>query len=397
MIQRIAVKIKPKIEQYVRKGHPWVYSESIIKTNLKSETGDLAIIFSHKTNKVIGMGLFDLDSPIRIKMIYSGSENPAINPDFFRDKITIARNKRSELLNTNTNSYRLVFGENDGFPGLIADVYNTTLVVKLYSNIWVHYIDSIINTLTEISQTRTVIIRLSRRMQKQNSYNFYDGQCIMGQQTLEEVEFTEHGVRFSANVIKGHKTGYFLDHRQNRRFVGLLSKGKTVLDVFAYAGGFSVHALAGGAKEVTSVDISEQALSVAKRNVELNIHSGKHSTLSGDAFEVMNTLIRDRKQFDIVIIDPPSFAKQQSEVSRAKLKYKELVQLGIRLTGKAGVLVMASCSSRIKAQTFFDLVKDELRSQSRGYDIIRTTEHDIDHPITFHEAAYLKTIYCSLD
>jgi 23S rRNA (cytosine1962-C5)-methyltransferase len=391
--KRLAVKLNAKGEQFVVKGHPWVFSNSIVKINDDAKTGDLAIIFSKNKNKVVGLGLFDAESPIRIKIIHNAETKVEVNSDFFHHKIEVAFEKRSELLQTKTNSYRLIFGENDGFPGLIADVYDSVLVVKLYSEIWLPYLESILESLQQISNAETVVMRLSRNLQNSKNHKLTDGEVIYGTLNNEVVEFVEHGVKFSANVIKGHKTGYFLDHRENRRRVGELSKGKTVLDVFSYAGGFSVHALANGATQVTSLDISKQALDIARENGKLNEFSGIHKTISGDAFKEMKSLIEKGKTYDVVIIDPPSFAKQQSEIDLAKKKYAQLAELGEKLTSKNGLLVLASCSSRVLAQSFFDLNTQSLNSQSRLYETILKTKHDVDHPISFPEGAYLKCGY----
>ncbi|EDP69768.1 hypothetical protein FBALC1_09562 [Flavobacteriales bacterium ALC-1] len=391
--KRLAVKLNAKGEQSVVKGHPWVFSNSIIKINDDAKTSDLAIIFSKNKNKVVGLGLYDANSPIRIKIIHNAATRVEINAAFFHNKIEIALEKRSELLETNTNSYRLVFGENDGFPGLIADVYDSVLVVKLYSEIWLPYLDTILESLQEISNAKTLVIRLSRGLQNSSKHNLKDGEVIFGDLENEVVQFVEHGVKFSANVIKGHKTGYFLDHRANRKRVGELSKGKTVLDVFSYAGGFSVHALANEAIEVTSLDISKQALDIARENGKLNDYSGVHKTISGDAFKEMKALIEKGKTYDVVVIDPPSFAKQQSDIDLAKKKYGQLAQLGEKLTSKNGLLVLASCSSRVLAQSFFDLNARVLNSQSRLFETIIKTKHDSDHPVSFPEGAYLKCGY----
>ena len=389
-MKNIAVKLNFRGEQSVLHGHPWVFENQITKINQTAETGDVCIIFSKSKNKMIGIGLYDASSTIRIKLIYHGQDNTSIHTDFFYQKIQSAYSKRLPLLDTNTNSYRLIFGENDGFPGLIADVYAKVLVVKLYSEIWLPYIDSILQSLQHMSQTDTTVIRLSRQLQQSKSLKFTDGQVVSGVLENDVIEFWEHGVRFSANVIKGHKTGYFLDHRHNRKRVGALSKNKTVLDVFAYAGGFSIHALAGGAVEVTSVDISQKALDIAKQNALLNKYKGLHRTITGDAFEILKQLINKGKTFDIVVIDPPSFAKQQSQIKLAKKKYAELAHLGARLTNRGGVLVLASCSSRVSAQAFFDLNAQTLSSKGFSFNIIEKTTHDIDHPISFLEGAYLK-------
>ncbi|MFV9550829.1 class I SAM-dependent rRNA methyltransferase [Algibacter sp. PT7-4] len=391
--KRLAVKLNSKGEQFVVQGHPWVFSNNITKINNDAKSGDLAIVFSKNKNKVIGLGLYDANSPIRIKMLHSSHEKVEIGAAFFKNKIEEAYKKRQPLLKTNTNSYRLLFGENDGFPGLIADVYASILVVKIYSEIWLPYLETIMPSLQKKCEAETVVVRLSRSLETSKQHKLDNGEVVYGVLENEVVEFVEHGVNFSANVIKGHKTGYFLDHRANRKQVGEWSKGKTVLDVFSYAGGFSVHALANGAKEVTSLDISKQALEIAIENGKLNHYTGKHKIIAGDAFAELKQLIKNNITFDVVVIDPPSFAKQASEIELAKKKYAQLAELGEKLTAKKGLLVLASCSSRVLSQHFFDINKNILNDASRGYKIMLKTGHDIDHPIGFPEGAYLKCGY----
>ncbi len=391
--KNLAIKLNATGEQLVVKGHPWVFSNSIVKINDNAKTGDLAVIFSKNKNKVIGLGLYDANSPIRIKIIHNTEAKVKVNAIFFKNKIETAFKKRFALLKTNTNSYRLLFGENDGFPGLIADVYASVLVVKLYSEIWLPYIESILEHLQNTSQAETVVIRLSRNLEQSEAHGFKNGDVVFGSLKHEVVKFVEHDVNFSANVIKGHKTGYFLDHRANRKQVGKWSKNKTVLDVFSYAGGFSVHALYNGAKAVTSLDISKQALQIALENGKLNKYSGKHKIIAGDAFAELKKLIANNITFDVVVIDPPSFAKQTTEIELAKKKYAQLAELGKQLTSKKGLLVLASCSSRVRSQVFFDINTQALSITNRPYNLVLKTGHDIDHPITFPEGAYLKCGY----
>ncbi|WP_147676776.1 class I SAM-dependent rRNA methyltransferase [Algibacter pacificus] len=391
--KRLAVKLNAKGEQFVMQGHPWVFSNNITKINDNAKPGDLAIIFGKNKNRVIGLGLYDANSPIRIKMLHSSTEKAEINAAFFQKKIEKAYAKRKSLLKTNTNSYRLLFGENDGFPGLIADVYASVLVVKIYSEIWLPYIETIIPSLQETSKVKTVVIRLSRSLENSKKHKLENGDVVFGTLKNEVVQFVEHNVNFSANVIKGHKTGYFLDHRPNRKQIGEWSKDKTVLDVFSYAGGFSVHALYNGANEVTSLDISKQALEIALENGKLNKYKGKHKTIAGDAFEELKNLIKAKVTFDVVVIDPPSFAKQASEIELAKKKYAQLTELGEKLTAKNGLLMLASCSSRVLAQAFYDINSQVLAATKRNYKILLKTQHDTDHPIGFPEGAYLKSVY----
>ena len=396
-IDKIAIKLKPKAETLVKKGHPWVFESSIVKQNKEGNSGDLAVIFDQRKNQFLAVGFYDPNSPIRIKILQA-NQSATINADWFSTKVQEAYNKRIPLLQTDTNSYRLIYGENDNLPSLIADVYDHVLVVKLYASFWFFHLAAILPALIEVSKAKTTVLRLSRNVQKEkNEFGFTDGQILDGELEKEVIVFKEHGVNFSANVIHGHKTGYFLDHRANRKKVGELSKNKRVLDVFSYAGGFSVHALVGGAKEVTSLDISAPALEIAQSNAQLNSFSGKHKVIVGDAFEEMTLLAKANKRFDIVVIDPPSFAKSAAEVNKALASYRKLTQLGLRLVRKNGTLVLASCSSRVTADDFFELVEETLQINNTNYEILETTQHDIDHPISFPEGAYLKCMYIKIE
>lgn len=389
-VQNLAVKLTPKAENLLLKtAHPWIFSKSIERMNKEGKVGDIAILFRQKTNDVFGVGLYDPSSSIPIKMLHYYSAIQ-INQSFFAYKIQEAYSIRKPLLASDTNSYRLIFGENDNFPGLIADVYARTLVVKLYSAIWFPYLKSILIELIKATSCEVAVLRLSRNLQKANSSPFYEGQILYGELDNAEVIFKEHGIIFSTNVIKGHKTGYFLDHRANRKRVGELALSKNILDVFSYTGGFSVHALIGGAKEVTSVDISEKALTMARVNVSLNASAGKHITLAGDAFSILKRLIDEQKIYDMVIIDPPSFAKSKKEEEKANFNYQQLARLGSRLVSSGGILILASCSSRLSEKDFFRINERALASAGRTFNYIGKYNHDIDHPVSFKEGAYLK-------
>ncbi|RMF01060.1 MAG: class I SAM-dependent rRNA methyltransferase, partial [Bacteroidetes bacterium] len=283
--QRLALRVKPAAERKIRQGHPWVFDQAITKQNKDGQAGDVAIIFDQKKNKFLALGLYDPYSPIRVKIL--GVKQPIqLDENWFRAKLTSAHTQRESLLATDTNSYRFIYGENDGLPSLVVDVYAGIVVMKLYSLIWLPYLAVLVKLLLEISQGHTLVLRLSRHVQRHTEalHGLHDGQILVGELADPVVIFREHGLRFAAHVIDGHKTGYFLDHRHNRKRVGELALGKRVLDVFAYAGGFSVHALAGGAREVTALDISTQALQMARFNAALNGPADRLHTLAADAF-----------------------------------------------------------------------------------------------------------------
>jgi 23S rRNA (cytosine1962-C5)-methyltransferase len=392
--QRLALKVKPAAERSIRAGHPWVFDNSIRKAPDDGRAGDLAIIFDRRKNKFLAVGLYDPYSPIRVKILQANT--PArIDADWFRERIERAFAQRQPLLATATNSYRLLFGENDGLPGFVADVYGTVLVVKLYTTAWLPYLATVLPGLLRVSETTTLVLRLSRQVQQltEELGGLYDGQVLHGDLPDPEVEFREHGLRFLANVQRGHKTGFFLDHRHNRRRVGELAKDKRVLDVFSYAGGFTVHALAGGARAVTSLDISEQAQAMARRNVALNVPAARHEVLVADAFSGLAQLARAGTTYELVIVDPPAFAKRAEEQHRALASYARLVRLAVPLVAPGGILVMASCSSRVPEADFFAGVDRELAASGRRFRLLERRGHDVDHPIGFLEGAYLKTGY----
>ncbi|MEL7222141.1 MAG: class I SAM-dependent rRNA methyltransferase [Bacteroidota bacterium] len=392
--ERLAIQLKPAAERMARKGHPWVFEGSITKQNKDGQAGDLAIIFDRQKNKLLAIGLYDPHSPIRIKLLQF-NKAATINQGWFAAKIQQAFALRQPLLETDTNSYRFIYGENDGLPSLIADVYDHVLVVKLYSLIWLPYLKTILPLLLTTSACTTLVLRLSRNVQRHQDalYGLHDGQVLVGRLDNPEIIFREHGVRFSANVITGHKTGFFLDHRHNRKRVGELSRGQKVLDVFSYAGGFSVHALVGGAQEVTSLDISAQALKMADKNAILNLTNPPLRTIAEDAFVALEELRSSGTKFGVVIVDPPSFAKQASEQAGALRSYKRLAQLAIPLVKQGGALLLASCSSRVSADDFFTTALRALQDSGRPYQEIERSFHDIDHPIGFPQGAYLKAIY----
>jgi 23S rRNA (cytosine1962-C5)-methyltransferase len=390
--RRLAAKLSSAGERSINRGHPWIFSDSIVKISSGGSPGDLVIVYSFKRNSVIGIGLYDPNSPIRIKMLHHGGA-VSIDSKFFENRIKTAYSKRLPLISENTNGYRLIHGENDRLPGMIADVYDTVLVLKLYSEIWVPYLSVLTDLLIEVTGSEAVVLRMSRKLQKLTDSTHFDGEVVYGVLEKEEVAFREHGVHFSANVVQGHKTGFFLDHRHNRKILGELSEGMKVLDVFSYSGGFSVHALVNGAKEVVGVDVSAKALETAKLNACMNTFTGKYRTIVGDAFNVLKELIASGQTFDLVVIDPPSFAKSKNEVELALLKYKSLAQLGSQLTRPGGLLILASCSSRVKVEQFFEANEIALSGMKRKFELINRTQHDIDHPISFEEGSYLKTGY----
>ena len=394
----IAVRVTPAAERAIRDGHPWLFADSIRKQSHDGKAGDLAVIFDRK-GRFLAIGLYDPTSPIRVRILQQGQPT-TINQSWFASRLGDAARLRAPIQTTHTNGYRLVHGENDRLPGLIVDRYDDTLVLKLYTLAWVPYLNSFLEALLAHSKAKRIVLRLSRLIQDSTkaAFNLADGDVLIGPSLNDAVGFLENGLSFEADVIHGQKTGFFLDQRDNRMRVENLAAGRTVLNVFAYTGAFSLYAARGGANQIVSLDLSRPALAAANRNFQRNqavkaIRTTKHERLQGDAFALLKRLAAQGSRFDMVILDPPAFARRQSEVARALEAYYRLTTLGLRVLQRDGILVSASCSSKVPLEDFFRVVQKAVADENRPLFEIERTGHPIDHPIGFREGAYLKCLF----
>ena len=396
--KRIALRVNSQAERALRQGHPWVFDQSIIEQSYAGAPGDLAVIFDNK-RRFLAIGLYDPTSSIRVRILQH--HQPAtINMDWFQEKIIMAAHIRAPLKETDTTGYRLVHGENDGLPGLIIDRYAEILVLKLYTPAWIPHLKEFCSALAQADPSERLILRLNRSLLKQTEFLFglNDGMTLSDPTHDDLILFRENGLVFECDPIHGQKTGFFLDQRDNRARVEKISKGKSVLNLFAYTGGFSVYAARGGAKLVVSIDTSTPAIEAALRNMAYNQHiprvtAASHETIAEDAFEVLENMKLQKRLFDLVVIDPPMFAQNQAQIQMALSAYSRLTRLGLGVLHKGGTLVQASCSSRVDAETFFNSIHQTARESNRKLTEIERTGHGVDHPIGFNEGAYLKCLF----
>lgn len=391
--KRPALRVKRGAEKYLRQGHPWLFEGSIREQSAEGDPGDLAVIFDRK-NRFLAVGLYDPLSPIRVKVLQHN--DPAqINRTWLTEKITTAAQKRAHLPAEGTTGYRLVHGEGDGLSGVIIDRYDDTAVLKIYSTAWLPHLRDVTAGLLAAHEFERVVLRLSRHVQNADQWRhgLTDGQVIHGPDLDGPVAFTENHIHFAADVVEGHKTGFFFDQRGNRAKVGELADGKRVLDVFAYAGGFAVYAAVGGARTVTCIDSSAPALAEAEKNFERNNLLPPPETVVGDAFERLERM--GARKFDLVVIDPPAFAKRKGEVVGALRAYAKLAQLGVEVLAPHGRLVIASCSSRVDEHDFIETVLSAAADVGRPLKEDARTGHGVDHPVpdVFEEGRYLKCLY----
>lgn len=397
---RLRLRVTATAETILRGGHPWLFAESIREKNREGQPGELAVVFD-RNDKFLAIGLYDPGSPLRVRMLHAGKP-VAIDAAWWHENFSKAIRRRDGLFDARTNGLRLINGESDGWPGLVLDRYGPTLVVKLYTTAWFPRLDEITGLIRAALQPDRLVLRLSRNIQEvaQEQFHLTDGQVLFGEKPEGCVTFLETGLRFEADVLRGQKTGFFLDQRENRRLVESLARGCDVLNAFSFSGGFSLYAARGGAKSVTDLDISAHALAGARRNFALNqsdpnVAACRHETVQADVFDWLEK--NTARKFDLVILDPPSLAKREVERAGAIEAYGRLAAHGLKLLRAGGVLAAASCSAHVSAPEFFEAVRSAARTAGKACEELQTKGHPPDHPATFTEAQYLKCIYLRFD
>jgi 23S rRNA (cytosine1962-C5)-methyltransferase len=392
---RLRLRITAAAETIVRNGHPWLFADSIHESNRAGQLGELAVIYDRK-DKFLAVGLFDPDSPIRVRILHAGKPQ-TIDSAWWQTRLAKSLAIRRDLFDVQTNGFRLIHGESDGWPGLVLDKYDSTLVMKIYTSAWLPRLEETVSLFKEKIPCERIVLRLSRNIQvtAEKQFQLRDGQVLFGSTPDAPVIFFENGLRFEADVLRGQKTGFFLDQRENRRELETLARGRRVLNAFSFSGGFSVYAARGGAKSVTDLDISAHALESSKRNFALNqnfpgVANCRHEIVQADAFE---WLAASAEKFDLIVLDPPSLAKRAVEREGAIRAYERLNSLGIQKLARDGILVAGSCSAHVSAVEFFDAVRRAAMKSGRKFAELKTLWHPPDHPASFKEAEYLKVIY----
>ena len=397
----VRIKVSRTLEEKIRRGYPWVFHYQVQNGDIDGQPGDLAVVYDSK-NRFLAIGLLDPESDIRFRVLQI-CKPVRIDSNFFAERFSLALSLRKPLLDANTTGYRIINGENDGFPGLVLDCYGETVVLKLYTSVWIPYLDILISIFKNHFPMGRCVLRWSRKAAKSVtvSKKWGDGCVIYGDAAKLPFHFKENGIKFEVDVFSGQKTGFFLDQRDNRQHIRFLSKGKSVLNVFSYTGAFSIYAFAGGARSVLEIDSNSIALTASKKNLRLNFTNRnfspeEFSQLKADGFDALSELESDKKKFELVILDPPAFAKRNKQAKNALNAYARLGEAGAKVTAKDGVLFAASCSVHVKTQSFYKAVFQGIQSAGRDYKEIRRTGHAKDHPVIFNEGEYLKGLFCKI-
>jgi 23S rRNA (cytosine1962-C5)-methyltransferase len=372
------VILKPGREASVKRFHPWVFSGGILKKEGDIINGSWVEVADAK-GATIGFGHFQNGS-IMVRVLAFGDEKPG--PDFYLKKIQAASNLRKgiRLTSLSTNSYRLVNGEGDGLSALIVDIYDTVAVVQSHSDGMHADRQLIADALVSLFQVPAVFYKT------QSGEN---AGYLFGSATVPH-QITEHGNKFLVDWEQGQKTGFFLDQRENRKLVGEFSGGKKVLNTFCYTGGFSVYAIRGGAQRVHSIDASAKAIELCKKNIELNeLNANLHACLAQDTFDYFKSTT---EKYDLIILDPPAFAKHREAKHQAMKGYQRLNAEAIKIIEPGGVMFTFSCSQVVDRKLFYDTVMSSAIQAGRDVKVLSHLSQPGDHPVSaFHpEGEYLK-------
>jgi 23S rRNA (cytosine1962-C5)-methyltransferase len=398
------VKLKPGREKPLLRRHPWIFSGAIGRVDEDIANGQTVEVVDSNGN-FLAKGAFSPQSQIRVRVWSWDSEVP-VKEGFFRGRLSNAFTARQDILDTrDTDAYRLVHGESDGLPGLIVDRYGDCLVVQSLSSGSEYWLETIVDLLVALTGDKRIYERSDADVREleglpQRAGRLYpskSGLWQTGESDSAIVEIIENGIRFRVDVLRGHKTGFYLDQRDNRARVGRLAQNREVLDCFSYTGGFTLACLAGGAAEVTAVDSSADALALAHENLELNGYNlHQLSMIQGDVFQVLRSFRDQARSFDLIILDPPKFAPTAAQAQQAARGYKDINLLAFKLLRPGGLLATFSCSGGISADLFQKIVAGAALDAAVEAQIIERLSQGPDHPVSLHfpEGAYLKGLIC---
>jgi 23S rRNA (cytosine1962-C5)-methyltransferase len=390
------MKIFPRIilkrgkEKPLLRGHPWVFSGAVERLEGDVSPGETGEVYSRE-GEFLGVGHLNPHSQIILRVLTQKEEE--LDIDFFRERILKAAVLREKWLRGKTNAYRLVNGEGDFLPGLMIDRYGGVFVLQVLTAGMERLKGLLTDLIVKDFHPQSVYERSDVATRRKEGLPESTG-LLFGREVPDLIEIEECGCRFKVNVKGGQKTGFYLDQTENHFALEELSHGKKILDCFCYTGAFAIHAGLGGARELTLIDSSEEALSMAKEHFDLNhLREIPHQLIRGDAFEILRGL---EPGYDVVILDPPPFAKRKGHLSSASRGYKDLNLWALRLLNKEGLLLTFSCSHYMSWDLFKKIVFSAALDSGRTVQLLGRMGHPWDHPVNlFHpEGEYLKGLIC---
>lgn len=386
------VRLKKNEERRIKQGHMWVFSNEVdlVATPIKEMQAGQQVILEASTGKAIGMGYINPNTLVCVRLL---SRNPKIelNMKFLKRRFQEAQALRE--LNFDAPYYRLIFGDSDGLPGLVVDRFGDVFSVQITTAGMELIKADIIQILENLYHPTAIVMRNDTSSREQEGLPLYE-EVVFGE-LPDEIIIEENGAKFAIPVVDGQKTGWFYDHRMARRRMQELVKGKRVLDVFSYLGGWGIQAAVAGATEVTCVDSSELAINGVERNAELNGVSDKMTLIQGKAFDVLNALRLEADKFDVIIVDPPAFVKRKKDFRQGSEGYRRINELAMRLLENDGILISASCSHHMTRDNLLTQVQSAARHIDRNLQLFDQAHQAPDHPVhpAIPETEYLKTFF----
>jgi len=380
------VKLRSGRNGILRPNHPWIYKGQLLKPEGPIKGGSIVSVWT-SDNKFAGRGYYNPTSEITVRLLTFKDE--PLDDAFIDQKIKEAVAKRTAL-KQKTNAYRAVFSEADGLPGLIIDLYADTAVFQILTLGIERFIEAIVAAIRKNTDARYVYEKSDGPFRKREGLKIV--KSWHGDKGNRYIEISEGKARFVVDIYEGHKTGFYLDQRSSRLAMHTVSKGKSVLDLFSYIGGFSIHAALSLAANVTAVDIKEDWLEAGRKNAILNNVADRIEFVKADAFEYLKRISASGKRFDVMIVDPPSFLKTRHSLASASRGYKELNYMAIKCLNEDGVLATFSCSHNMPNEAFSDILKEAAARAGRAFTILKRCHQAEDHPIvrSIPETEYLK-------
>lgn len=391
--------LKSGKERSLFRRHPWLFESSVERLEGRARPGDTVTIQA-SDGREMARGAYSPSSQIRCR-VWTFDPAETVDDAFFKRRVATAVARRKALPElAGQEGVRLIHAESDGLPGVIADQYGDTIVVQLTSAGADKWRNALVGALVKATGCARVYERSDSEVRTLEGLEKVTG-WVHGEAPEDGVSILENGVRLGVDYATGHKTGFYLDQRENRQLLGTLAAGKSVLNCFCYTGGFSLQALKGGAASVLSIDSSGPALARAQANLALNpeLPAERAEWLEADVFQALREFKKEGRTFDLIVLDPPKFAPSAAHANRAARAYKDINMLGFRLLNPGGFLMTYSCSGGIGLELFQKIVAGAALDAGRNARIVRRLAGAPDHPVAldFPEGEYLKGLLCQAD
>lgn len=386
------ILLRPGKEHILGHRHPWIFSQALQPAE-KIKNGEIVDIFSSDGKKFLARGYYNGNSQIAVRIL-TRDQKETIDVAFFEKRFQELKKIRERFIDTKqTNAFRMVFGESDGLPGLIVDKYDRVYVIQIHTLGMEMLREELLVALKSVFGPETIFEKSDVGVRLQEGLKDMPVRQLAGKKLPGEVQILENGVPFLVNIQAGQKTGFFLDQRENRKTLQKYAHGARILNCFCYTAGFSVYAALAGAKETVNIDVSGQALETAKRNFELNhLPLKNHQFLEKDVFEAFSEFEKKKERFDVIVLDPPAFVKNQKSLKKGLSGYLFINERALGLLPTGGILVSSSCSAHVTDEMFQKTLAMAASRAGCGLKTLEIRHQPIDHPFNVHfpEGKYLK-------